>query len=68
MKALWNWIGSPAYWRLAAALVSIFMTIAVLGKTGDWLFSASIAFGFYLCWQYGKHYKQSSCAPEKGLP
>ena len=53
MKAIWQWVGSAAYWRLAAILTGTYMTIASLGKTGDWWFAGSMAAGFILCWVYG---------------
>jgi hypothetical protein len=52
MKAIWHWVGSPTYWKLAAAFTAIFLVVSVLGKTGDWMFSASVALGFYLLWQF----------------
>ena len=52
MKSIWRWVGSRAYWMLAAILTSIFLTIAALVKTGDWWFAGSMALGFCLCWVY----------------
>lgn len=52
MKAIWRWVGSPAYWKLAAAFTAIFLVVSVLGKTSDLMFSASVALGFYLLWQF----------------
>ena len=52
MGTIWKWVGSAAYWRLAAILTNTYLTIAALGKTGDWWFAATIALGFYLCWIY----------------
>jgi tryptophan-rich sensory protein len=52
MKAFWQWVGSPGYWELAATTTVIFLTIAVLGKTSDWMFTAAILFGFYLWWKF----------------
>lgn len=54
MKALWDWIGSEAYWRLSATGVGLYLAIAVLGKTGDWLFSFAILLGYYFCWRFSK--------------
>jgi hypothetical protein len=55
MKAIWQWIGSPAYWRLAAIFTGIYLTIAALGQKGDWFFAASIGLGFWLCWTYSAY-------------
>jgi hypothetical protein len=55
MKALLNWIGSPAYWRLAAIFIGVYLTIAALDQSDDWSFAASIAIGFWLCWTYSAH-------------
>jgi hypothetical protein len=52
MKSIWQWVGSPSYWKLAAIITGVYLTIAVLGKTGDWWFAASTSLGFYLCWVY----------------
>ena len=54
MKTIWDWFGSPAYFKWSASLTGIYLTIVVLGKTGDWMYAASIAFGFYLVWYYSK--------------
>jgi len=52
MKCLLQWVVSPTYWKLAAIMTAIFLTIATLGKTGDWMFSTGILLGFYFCWEY----------------
>ena len=59
MKAVWDWIGSPAYWRLSAIVTGFYLAIAVLGKTGDWLFSFATLLGFYLCWRSSRKAMQA---------
>lgn len=54
MKAIWKWIRSPAYWRLSAIAVGLYLVIAVLGKTGDWVLSLLLLLGFYFFWRYAK--------------
>jgi len=51
MKRLWQWVGSPSYWKLIAIMHTIFLTIATLGKTGDWMFATAMLLGFYFCWK-----------------
>ncbi len=66
MKAIWKWIGSPAYWKSAAIFTGIYLTIAALGQNGDWIFAASIGLGFWLCWTYSAYAHGITAAPEKG--
>jgi hypothetical protein len=49
-----NWAGSPRYWQASAVLVGTYLSIAALGKTADWYFTASMAFGFCLCWAFSR--------------
>jgi len=51
-KRFWDWVDSPSYWKSGAVITTIFLTIATLGKTGDWMLTAAIAWGFYLCWEF----------------
>lgn len=55
MTAIWNWIGSASYWRLAAIFTGVYLAIAVLGKTQDWWLTGAVALGFYLCWTYSAY-------------
>jgi len=52
MKAIWNWIGSPSYWKSAAVISAILLTLAAFLKTVDWMFTASMLLGFYFCWVF----------------
>ncbi len=61
MKTVWTGIRSRAYWRLAAILTGTYLTLASLGKTGDWWFAGTMASGFYLFWFFG------SCAHSRKL-
>ena len=60
MKSFWQWIRSPSYWKMMAIITGVFLTIAVLGKTGDWIFATSIALGFYSCWKFSAHNNQAA--------
>ena len=51
MKAIWNWIGSPSYWKSAAIIHALYITIAALGKTGDWTWAAVMLLSFYVFWE-----------------
>jgi hypothetical protein len=54
LKTIWDWVGSKSYWRLSAVLTGSFLTIAALGKTDNWYFAASMAFGFFVCWTFSR--------------
>jgi hypothetical protein len=51
-KRFWAWVDSPSYWKSATIITAIFLTIAAFGKTVDWMFAASMLWGFYLCWKF----------------
>jgi hypothetical protein len=65
MKALWQWIGTRASYRLASALALIYFSIAELGRSGSWVQAINSAIVFYCIWLLGKG---SADAPEKGQP
>ena len=60
MIAFWKWVGSPGYWAFAAIFTGAYLTIATLGKTGDWVFSGAVALGFYLCFKYSSYSKEAA--------
>jgi hypothetical protein len=63
MKALWQWIGTRASYRVASALALIYLSIAELGRSGSWVQATGQAMLFYAIWSLGKG---SVAAPEKG--
>jgi hypothetical protein len=65
MNSFWNWVGSPRYWQASAVFSGVYLSIVALGKTGDWYFTASMVFGFWLCWAFSRR-AMLAAAPEKG--
>ena len=60
MIAFWKRVGWSGYWVFAAIYTGAYLTIAVLGKTGDWFLSGAVALGFYLCFKYSSWSKEAA--------
>lgn len=54
MKKIWDWVGSPTYCKLSAALLGVYVSIATLGITGDWMLAGAIALSFCFVWDFAK--------------
>ena len=53
-QRFWIWVGSASYWKSAAVITAILLTIATLLKTGDWIFTAAMLWGFYTFWKFAE--------------
>lgn len=48
-----NW--ESMFWVAAAIMFGIYLSVSVLWHTNDWLFTLSIAGGFYCFWRFSAH-------------
>ena len=60
MNSFWIWVGSPSYWKLAAMFTGVYWTLVVLGKTGDWSFTATTGLALFFCWLFGTRSKENT--------
>lgn len=54
MKTFWDWYGSKSSYKFFSLLLLIYMAIATLGKTGDYLETLKAVINFYCFWLLGK--------------